>query len=117
MCKCCPALLVVAQCLFAAMAQASNRPDCAGPTEISAATIVRVEKNGALILRDGRAAHLEGVRLPAGSIDHFAIGISRFTNETGARYFTQRGATPLQGDYAGFHIKDPDGINVQISQR
>ena len=54
---------------------------------------------------------------PAGSVDHFAIGIARFTNEAGARYVTQRGATPLQGDYAGFHIKDPDGINVQISQR
>jgi catechol 2,3-dioxygenase-like lactoylglutathione lyase family enzyme len=53
----------------------------------------------------------------AGAIDHFAIGIPRFNNESGARYFTQRGATPLQGDYAGFHIKDPDGINVQISQR
>ena len=54
---------------------------------------------------------------PAGAIDHFAIGIARFNNESGARYVTQRGATPLQGDYAGFHIKDPDGINVQISQR
>ena len=54
---------------------------------------------------------------PAGVIDHFAIGIPRFDAQSGARYFTQRGATPLQGDYAGFHIKDPDGINVQISQR
>jgi catechol 2,3-dioxygenase-like lactoylglutathione lyase family enzyme len=54
---------------------------------------------------------------PAGAIDHFAIGIPRFNNESGARYVTQRGAPPLQGDYAGFHIKDPDGINVQISQR
>ena len=54
---------------------------------------------------------------PAGVIDHFAIGIPRFNNEAGGRYFTQRGATPLQGDYAGFHIKDPDGVNVQISQR
>ena len=54
---------------------------------------------------------------PAGAIDHFAIGIPRFNNESGARYVTQRGGTPLQGDYAGFHIKDPDGINVQISQR
>ena len=54
---------------------------------------------------------------PAGVVDHFAIGIARFNNESGARYVTQRGATPLQGDYAGFHIKDPDGINVQISQR
>lgn len=24
------------------------------------------------------------------------------------------GAKPLKGDYAGLHIKDPDGINVQI---
>ena len=54
---------------------------------------------------------------PAGVIDHFAIGIPRFNAESGRRYFTERGATPLQGDYAGFHIKDPDGINVQISQR
>ena len=53
---------------------------------------------------------------PAPRIDHFAIGIPRFSPETGMRYFAQRGATPLQGDYAGFHIKDPDGINVQVSQ-
>jgi glyoxylase I family protein len=54
---------------------------------------------------------------PAGIVDHFAIGIPRFSRESAARYLTQRGATPLQGDYAGLHIKDPDGINVQISQR
>ena len=53
---------------------------------------------------------------PAPRIDHFAIGIPRFTDESGMRYFAQRGAMPLQGDYAGFHIKDPDGINVQVSQ-
>ena len=38
--------------------------DCAGKTEIAGANIVRVEKNGALILNDGRAATLEGIRLP-----------------------------------------------------
>src|SRR5215510_1132178 len=53
---------------------------------------------------------------PAPRIDHFAIGIARFNADAGRRYFTQRGAMPLQGDYAGFHIKDPDGINVQVSQ-
>lgn len=58
-------------------------------------------------LNDGR---------PAPRIDHFAIGIPRFNDDAGRQYFTQRGATPLQGDYAGFHIKDPDGINVQVSQ-
>lgn len=54
---------------------------------------------------------------PAGTIDHFSIGIPRFDAQSGRQYFTQRGAMPLQGDYAGFHIKDPDGVNVQISQR
>ncbi len=54
---------------------------------------------------------------PAGLIDHFAIGIPRFDAQSGASYFARRGATALQGDYAGFHIKDPDGINVQISRR
>jgi catechol 2,3-dioxygenase-like lactoylglutathione lyase family enzyme len=54
---------------------------------------------------------------PAGIVDHFAIGIPRFSRESAARYLTQRGATPLEGDYAGLHIKDPDGINVQISQK
>jgi len=54
---------------------------------------------------------------PAGIVDHFAIGVPRLTRESAARYLTQRGATPLEGDYAGLHVKDPDGINVQISQR
>ena len=54
---------------------------------------------------------------PAGIVDHFSIGIPRFSREAAARYLTQRGTTPLQGDYAGLHVKDPDGINVQISQR
>ena len=39
-------------------------PDCAGATEISGARVVRVEQNGALILPDGRAVLLEGIRLP-----------------------------------------------------
>jgi catechol 2,3-dioxygenase-like lactoylglutathione lyase family enzyme len=54
---------------------------------------------------------------PAGIVDHFAIGIPRFSRDSAMRYLTQRGATPLEGDYAGLHIKDPDGVNVQISQR
>jgi catechol 2,3-dioxygenase-like lactoylglutathione lyase family enzyme len=51
---------------------------------------------------------------PAGIVDHFAIGVPGFTKEAAARYAMQRGATPLDDPYAGLHIKDPDGINVQI---
>ena len=51
---------------------------------------------------------------PARIVDHFAIGVPRFTKEATARYVMQRGATPLDDPYAGLHVKDPDGINVQI---
>jgi len=51
---------------------------------------------------------------PAGIVDHFAIGVPRFTKEAAARYAMQHGATPLDDPYAGLHVKDPDGINVQI---
>ena len=51
---------------------------------------------------------------PAGIVDRFAIGAPRFSKEAAARYLTQRGRTPLDDPYAGLHVKDPDGINVQI---
>ena len=51
---------------------------------------------------------------PAGIVDHFAIGVPGFSKEAAARYAMQHGATPLDDPYAGLHIKDPDGINVQI---
>jgi hypothetical protein len=38
--------------------------------EIDHANVMRVEKNGALILHDGRAVHLEAIRLPGGALDH-----------------------------------------------
>jgi endonuclease YncB( thermonuclease family) len=44
-------------------------PDCAGGAEISNARVIRVERNGALILSDGRAVLLEGIRLPQAEAD------------------------------------------------
>jgi len=74
------------------------------------------QPRGIVRLGNGRVLVSLNNGSPAPRIDHFAIGIPRFTRESGMRYFTQRGATPLEGDYAGFHIKDPDGINVQVSR-
>jgi catechol 2,3-dioxygenase-like lactoylglutathione lyase family enzyme len=54
---------------------------------------------------------------PAGIVDHFAIGVPRYTKEAAARYLMERGAAPLDDPYAGLHVKDPDGINVQISNQ
>lgn len=44
-------------------------PECAGPAEIERANVIRVERNGTLILRDGRAVHLEAIRLPSGTAE------------------------------------------------
>jgi hypothetical protein len=40
--------------------------------------------------------------------------LARFSKESAARYLRQRGVSPEDDPYAGLHIKDPDGINVQI---
>jgi micrococcal nuclease len=39
-------------------------PDCAGSVEFAKARVARVEKDGAMVLADGRAIVLEGLRLP-----------------------------------------------------
>jgi catechol 2,3-dioxygenase-like lactoylglutathione lyase family enzyme len=81
-------------------------------------TVVSQDQAGGIV-RLGNTKVLVSINngRPAGILDHFAIGIPRFNRDSATRYLTQHGATPLQGDYAGLHIKDPDGINVQISQR
>src|SRR6266850_3272858 len=43
---------------------------------------------------------------PAGIVDHFAIGVARFSKESAARYLKQRNGTPEDDPYAGLHIKD-----------
>ena len=52
---------------------------------------------------------------PVGIVDHFAIGVPRYTKDAAVRYVTQRGATPGDDPYHGLHVRDPDGNYVQIS--
>ncbi|MGD0193059.1 MAG: thermonuclease family protein [Rhizomicrobium sp.] len=64
-------LLVLVGCLvLSGAAEAASLPSCAPPVEASNVRVVRVEKNGALILEDGRAVDVEGVMFPAGARDH-----------------------------------------------
>ena len=51
-------------------------PDCAGDVEISDARIMRVEHNGVLVLTDGRALHLEGIRIPNAAQDRAPQALS-----------------------------------------
>lgn len=56
--------------LAASPAAAAVLPECTGGVEISGAQFLRLERNGVVVLTDGRAMKLEGIRLPAGSQDH-----------------------------------------------
>jgi catechol 2,3-dioxygenase-like lactoylglutathione lyase family enzyme len=53
---------------------------------------------------------------PTGIVDHFAIGVDPFNKESITRDLKQRGANPEENIDAGFHIKDPEGLSVQIVQ-
>jgi glyoxylase I family protein len=72
------------------------------------------QRLGIIRLGNGRSLVSFNRQAPAGIVDHFAIGVPRFTKESAARYLTEHGMTPLDDPYAGLHVKDPDGINVQI---
>jgi catechol-2,3-dioxygenase len=51
---------------------------------------------------------------PTGMVDHFAIGVDNFNQETMTAQLKSLGAIPENNLDAGFHIKDPQGISVQI---
>ncbi len=51
---------------------------------------------------------------PAGTVDHFAISVEGFNEEAMKRTLEQRGYAPSRTEESGFHLKDPDGANVQL---
>jgi catechol 2,3-dioxygenase-like lactoylglutathione lyase family enzyme len=66
-------------------------------------------------LHVGKNSHLTiRKRNPAGTIDHFAIGVTPFNKESVIRDLKQRGAMPQEGGDAGLHVTDPDGYTVQV---
>jgi catechol 2,3-dioxygenase-like lactoylglutathione lyase family enzyme len=55
------------------------------------------------------------VEPPPGLVDHFAIGIEGFNREAVTKELQGMGLTPRENIEFGFHVKDPDGANVQIT--
>jgi catechol 2,3-dioxygenase-like lactoylglutathione lyase family enzyme len=55
------------------------------------------------------------VEPPAGQIDHFAIGVEGFNRDAVTKELQGMGLTPSENLEFGFHVKDPDGANVQIT--
>lgn len=86
-------------------AWAAAIPDCAGEIELADANIARVERtNDVLVLRDGRAVHLEGIRFPHANQDHApsAVADQAFDAINGlakARDLTVAAVAPKQDRY------------------
>ena len=51
---------------------------------------------------------------PTGIVDHYAIAIDAFDRESVTRTLTELGLTPEANLDYGFHVRDPEGIPVQI---
>ncbi len=51
---------------------------------------------------------------PTGIVDHFAIGVENFNRDRVTQQLKALGVTPEDNLDAGFHIKDPEGMSVQI---
>src|SRR5262252_6330192 len=49
---------------------------------------------------------------PAGTIDHFAIGVEGFNKEAVTRELQAMGLTPKENLEYGFYVDDPDGAHV-----
>jgi catechol 2,3-dioxygenase-like lactoylglutathione lyase family enzyme len=55
------------------------------------------------------------VEPPPGLVDHFAIGVDGFNREAVTKELQAMGLMPAENLEFGFHVKDPDGANVQIT--
>ncbi len=53
-------------------------------------------------------------KAPTGIVDHYAIAIEGFDREAVTAALEARGLTPDQNLDYGFHVRDPEGIPVQI---
>ena len=51
---------------------------------------------------------------PSGVVDHFAISVENCNRDVATEQLKQHGLTPQQNVQFGFHVRDPDGVVVQV---
>ena len=69
------------------------------------------------ILRLGSKRTLVSLRREGGAsgvVDHFAIAVAGFNKEAVTERLKQHGLTPQENVQYGFHVRDPDGMIVQV---
>ena len=83
------------------------------------------EAFGVSILNEGRDNEIDRMgtssilvslhrKPPTGIVDHYAIAVDGFDRESATRALEQHGLSPDQNLDYGFHVRDPEGIPVQI---
>jgi catechol 2,3-dioxygenase-like lactoylglutathione lyase family enzyme len=79
-------------------------------------TVVSEDKPNEIVRLGGGGKVLVSLhhKSPTGLVDHFAIGVEGFNRDSVTRLLQARGVTPDNNLDAGFHIKDPEGMSVQI---
>lgn len=80
-------------------------------SEDKANRILRLGNGGS-----GVAATIVSLRqqTPAGTIDHFALGIQGFSRDSATASLKSHGLTPDENIEFGFYVRDPDGAVVQM---
>ncbi len=112
------AILAAMCCPLDAYAAGQERfiPDCAGAVAIAHARVTRVDRVGTLILSDGRAAILEGVRLPpAGekTVYDLALKVLRDAAMTGTVNFTA--TAPVIDRYGRLRVQGFGQVWLQMA--
>jgi micrococcal nuclease len=108
--------LIIAGICYAGPAFAASLPACAGGVEVSDAKIMRVEKNGALILNDGRAVSLEGIRLVSADSGAPALAndaLSALRSLAMARPLTMTALPPKEDRYDRVRVQAFGDIWIQ----
>jgi catechol 2,3-dioxygenase-like lactoylglutathione lyase family enzyme len=78
-------------------------------------TVVGEDKPNEIVrLGVGKALVSLHHKSPTGIVDHFAIGVQNFNREAVTQTLKARGIETSENLDAGFHIKDPEGMSVQI---
>lgn len=75
-----------------------------------------VPQNGANLVQlgVGKTQHLSIRQGSPVGVDHFAIGIERFNKDAVIADLKGRGAVGRDDPGVGFHVNDPDGVQVQL---
>jgi catechol 2,3-dioxygenase-like lactoylglutathione lyase family enzyme len=63
---------------------------------------------------DGKTRIALSANQPAGSVDHFGLSVTGFNADSAKSALRALDMTPEEGDGAGFHVKDPDGVRIQL---